>query len=242
MFAEDISEDISDLTFTGFYSISGYLRNLRGRLLSSETFKFSEVFTLCVFTLKPFPEPGVSEGVSHGVSPGPCGPRAPETPRRTLPRTPSQRARGSKKFILARTHEKAIPPRTKFSFSLEIFILGLKFSFSIENFNPRPCFAAAREGPGMKISFSIENFIPYRKLDFFNIASRDWFFQSWGPLGWFSATLSVTLPATLRARRTRETPVADRGVLNPYREFPPLREGWGRLQWTNGQNLRCPNR
>ena len=53
MFAEDISEDFSDLTFTGFYSISGYLRNLRGRLLSSE--KFSEVFTLWVFTLKPFP-------------------------------------------------------------------------------------------------------------------------------------------------------------------------------------------
>ena len=41
MFAEDISEDFSDLTFTGIYSISGYLRNLRGRLLSSE--KFSEV-------------------------------------------------------------------------------------------------------------------------------------------------------------------------------------------------------
>ena len=54
MFAEDISEDFSDLTFTGFYSISGYLRNLRGRLFSSE--KFSEVFTLWVFTLKPFPE------------------------------------------------------------------------------------------------------------------------------------------------------------------------------------------
>ena len=54
MFAEDISEDFSDLTFTGFDSISGYLRNLRGRLLSSE--KFSEVFALWVFTLKPFSE------------------------------------------------------------------------------------------------------------------------------------------------------------------------------------------
>ena len=57
MFAEDISlqkisQKIEDITFTGFYSISGYLRNLRGRLLSSE--KFSEVFTLWVFTLKPF--------------------------------------------------------------------------------------------------------------------------------------------------------------------------------------------
>ena len=53
MFAEDISEDFSYLTFTGIYSISGYLRNLRGRLLSSE--RVSEVFTLWVFTLKPFP-------------------------------------------------------------------------------------------------------------------------------------------------------------------------------------------
>ena len=72
----------------------------------------------------------------------------------------SQRAWGSKKIILARTEEKTIPPRTKFSFSLEIFILGLKLSFSIEYFNPRPFFSAAREGPGMKISFSIEYFIP----------------------------------------------------------------------------------
>ena len=45
--------------------------------------------------------------------------------------------------------------------SLEIFILGLKLSFSIENFNPRPCFSAAREGPGIKKPFSIENFILY---------------------------------------------------------------------------------
>ena len=57
MFAEDISEDFSEDRryhfYSGFYSISGYLRNLRGRLLSSE--KFSEVFTLWVFTLEPFP-------------------------------------------------------------------------------------------------------------------------------------------------------------------------------------------
>ena len=53
MFAEDISEDFSDSTFTGFYSISGYLRN-RGKLLSSE--RFSEVFTLWVFTLELFPD------------------------------------------------------------------------------------------------------------------------------------------------------------------------------------------
>ena len=39
-------------------------------------------------------------------------------------------------------------------------------SFSIENFNPRPCFSAAREGPGIeknilgwKISFRIESLI-----------------------------------------------------------------------------------
>ena len=50
MFAEDISEDFSEdgrYHFTGFESISGYLRNLRGRLFSSE--KFSDVFTLWVF-------------------------------------------------------------------------------------------------------------------------------------------------------------------------------------------------
>ena len=74
-----------------------------------------------------------------------------------LPRFP--RGPGDRIFSLERM-KKAIPPRTKFSFSLEIFILGLKFSFSIENFNPRPCFSAVREGPGMKKPFSIENFIP----------------------------------------------------------------------------------
>ena len=51
---------IEDIIFTGFYSISGYLQNLRGRLLSSE--KFSEVFALWVFTLKPFPDVGHREG------------------------------------------------------------------------------------------------------------------------------------------------------------------------------------
>ena len=51
--SEDFSEDRRYHFYTGFYGISGYLRNLRGRLLSSE--KFSEVFTLGVFTLKPFP-------------------------------------------------------------------------------------------------------------------------------------------------------------------------------------------
>ena len=51
IFAEDISEDLSDLTFTGFY-ISGYLRNLRGRLLSSE--KFSEVLPFGFLPLSRF--------------------------------------------------------------------------------------------------------------------------------------------------------------------------------------------
>ena len=63
---------------------------------------------------------------------------------------------------LARRSEKInIPPRTKEPFSLEIYILGLKFSLSLENVNPGPCFSVAREGPGMKKPFSIENFIPY---------------------------------------------------------------------------------
>ena len=55
MFTEDISGDFSEdrrYHFTGFYRISGDLRNLRGRLLSSQ--KFSHVFTLRVFTLKQF--------------------------------------------------------------------------------------------------------------------------------------------------------------------------------------------
>ena len=54
MFAEDVLEEFSEdrnTAFTGISSISGYLRDLRGRLLSSE--KFSEVFTLWVSTLKP---------------------------------------------------------------------------------------------------------------------------------------------------------------------------------------------
>ena len=56
MFAEDASKDFSEDRryhfYTGFCSVSVYLQNLRRRLLSSE--KFSEVFTLWVFTLKPF--------------------------------------------------------------------------------------------------------------------------------------------------------------------------------------------
>ena len=95
----------------------------------------------------------------------------------------TQRARGSKKIILARTHEKIIPPRTKFSFSLEIIILVWKFHSRLKISIPNPVFFAAREGPGMKKPFSIENFIPYSKLDFFNMASRDWIFSILGPSG-----------------------------------------------------------
>ena len=69
MFAEDISEDFSEdrryhfyIGFLEYFWISS--RNLRGRLLSSE--KFSEVFTLWVFTLKPFP-------VNKSSKEGPCG-------------------------------------------------------------------------------------------------------------------------------------------------------------------------
>ena len=120
------------------------------------------------------------------------------------PQYPSQRARGSKKFILARTHEKTIPPRTKFSFSLEIFILSLKFSFSIENFNPRPCFSAARERPEwnfhsrLKISFRIESLI-------FSISPLEIdFFQSWGPLGSLEKKRGLGKVCRTKVRKTRK--------------------------------------
>ena len=96
----------------------------------------------------------------------------------SIPRGPGDR----KKIILARTHEKkkkTILPRTKFSFSLEILILGLKISFSIENFNPRPCFSAAREGPRMKISFSIEMPFGIESLIFSMSPLEIEFFQPW---------------------------------------------------------------
>ena len=75
-------------------------------------------------------------------------------------------------------HAQNVHSRLKFSFSFWNFHSRLKISI------PNPVFfSVAREGPGMKKTFSIENFIPYWKLDFFNVASRDWFFQSWGPPG-----------------------------------------------------------
>ena len=86
-------------------------------------------------------------------------------------------------FSLERTKKNHSPAH-------EIFILAWKFHSRFENFildwkkfNPRPCFSAAREGPRMKKPFSTENFIPYWKLDFFNMASRDWFFSILGPSG-----------------------------------------------------------
>ena len=53
---QKISQKIEDIALTGFQSRSGYLRNLRGRLLSSE--KFLEAFALWVCTLKPCPDNG----------------------------------------------------------------------------------------------------------------------------------------------------------------------------------------
>ena len=75
------------------------------------------------------------------------------------------------KRYYSRSNEKNISPRSKFSFSLE-------------NFNPGPCFFLRPETGSdwinhsrLKISFRIES------LTFFNIGSRDWFVQSLGPLG-----------------------------------------------------------
>ena len=99
-------------------------------------------------------------------------------------RTPTQRARGSKKLILARTHEKKPFPHAR------NFHSRLKFSFSVCNFRsrliisiPGPVFLWPERGPEWKKPFPIENFIPYWKLDFFNIASRDWIFSILGPSG-----------------------------------------------------------
>ena len=92
----------------------------------------------------------------------------------------TQMAQRSKNVILAR---KKFPPRTKEPFSLEIFILGSKFSFPLESFNPRPCLSVAREGLGMKkhsglkLSFRIESLI-------FSIFSLEIdIFSILGPLG-----------------------------------------------------------
>ena len=120
----------------------------------------------------------------------------------------SQRARGSKKFILARMHEKkkTIPharnfhSRLKFSFSVWKFHSRLKISI------PGPVFLRPERGPN-EISFSIENFIPYWKLDFFNIASRDWNFSILGPSGF--QTFSG-----FRAWRAQETPANGQRVPN----------------------------
>ena len=66
------------------------------------------------------------------------------------------------------------------SFLLEISILGLKISFSIENFNPKPCFSVAREGSDWKKPSSIENFIPRLKSWIFqSCISRLIFFNLW---------------------------------------------------------------
>ena len=75
MFTEDISEEFSEYRLLlDFEVFSGYLRNLRGRLLSSE--KFSEVFALWVLTLKPFPgycNPGHAHFRGDALGGGVCG-------------------------------------------------------------------------------------------------------------------------------------------------------------------------
>ena len=53
----------------------------------------------------------------------------------------------SRNFVVmaqAPSMKKKNPPRTKEPFSLEMFILGLEFSFSLENFNPGPFFFLQR--------------------------------------------------------------------------------------------------
>ena len=70
-----------------------------------------------------------------------------------------------------------IPPRSKFSFSLENFFLGLKFTFPLEHSIPGPVFLRPGRGPEwknhsrLKVSFRIESLIfstlPL-KIDFFN--------------------------------------------------------------------------
>ena len=108
----------------------------------------------------------------------------------SMPRGPGNRKNS---FSLERMRKKKKHSPTHEIFILAWnFILGLNISFSIENFNPRPSFSAAREGPGMKKPFSIENFIPYWKLDFFNMASRDFIFFNPGAL-WVSLHHFFTL-------------------------------------------------
>ena len=75
------------------------------------------------------------------------------------------------KFILARTREK------KKTFP------HLKFSFSIENFNPRPWFSAAREGPGMKNHSRLKIAFRIERLIFSRSPLEIELFQFWGPLG-----------------------------------------------------------
>ena len=64
-------------------------------------------------------------GPAPTESAGPFGPGTPEESEKSPERVPSQRARGSKKFILARTHEKNHSP------THENFHSRLKVSFSV---------------------------------------------------------------------------------------------------------------
>ena len=78
MFAQDISEDLSEDRRDHFYCILEYLwissRNLHGRLLSSEKFSEDFFFSLWVFTLELFQTRDTNATASCESSAAPCPP------------------------------------------------------------------------------------------------------------------------------------------------------------------------
>ena len=82
--------------------------------------------------------------------------------------------------------KKPFPRARKNHSRLKFSFLGSKFPFSIEIFNPKPCFSAAREGPNWKnhsrSKFSFRDW----NLEFFNLAPRDLIFSIFGPSGFQS--------------------------------------------------------
>ena len=103
--------------------------------------------------------------------------------------------------------KKPFPHARNFHSRFESCILGLKISFSIENFNPRPCFSAAQRGARN------ENFI----LDWkFHSVLKAWFFQyCLSRLNFFNPGALWEFPAnTLPALAPRPHP--------PGRPPPPL--------------------
>ena len=91
----------------------------------------------------------------------------------------------------ARHIEKAIPPRPKFSFSLENFILGLKCSFSLENSIPGPFFLRPERGSELKNHSRLKSSFRIESLIFSRLPLEIDFFQSWGPLGTFGPEMNV---------------------------------------------------